>query len=193
MTTLLTTSYRIADFSNKKMPEPGEKIVYICGEFDVLHMSHVEALKKAKELGDFVYVGVYDDITVNKRKGKYNPVLNINERCLNLLALKYVDDVIFGAPEMITQDLIHNLNVDIVIQFVTPKMKEGKIDKEEKIYEAAKKVGKLKEVEISGELTNDVLSERIWENKEQYIKKYIKKSAKVDDHIKINGQEVQHI
>ena len=102
MTTLLTTSYRIADFSNKKMPEPGEKIVYICGEFDVLHMSHVEALKKAKELGDFVYVGVYDDITVNKRKGKYNPVLNINERCLNLLALKYVDDVIFGAPEMIT-------------------------------------------------------------------------------------------
>ena len=138
-------------------------------------------------------MGVYDDITVNKRKGKYNPVLNINERCLNLLALKYVDDVIFGAPEMITQDLIHNLNVDIVIQFVTPKMKEGKIDKEEKIYEAAKKVGKLKEVEISGELTNDVLSERIWENKEQYIKKYIKKSAKVDDHIKINGQEVQHI
>jgi ethanolamine-phosphate cytidylyltransferase len=193
MTTLLTTSYRIADFSNKKMPEPGQKVVYICGEFDVLHMMHIEALKKAKESGDFVYVGVYDDITVNKRKGKYNPVLNINERCLNLLALKYVDDVVFGAPEIITEDLIHNLKVDIVIQYVTPKMKEGKCDKEEKIYEAAKKVGKLKEIEISGELTNDVLSERIWENKEQYIKKYIKKSAKVDDHIKINGQEVQAI
>ena len=193
MTTLLTTSYRIADFSNKKMPNPGDKVVYICGEFDVLHMTHIEALKKAKESGDFVYVGVYDDITVNKRKGKYNPVLNINERCLNLLALKYVDDVVFGAPEIITQDLIHNLNVDVVIQFITPKMKEGKCDKEEKIFEAAKKVGKLKEIEINGELTNDALSEKIWENKEQYISKYIKKSAKVDDHIKINGQEVQHI
>lgn len=193
MTTLLTTSYRIADFSNKKMPNPGDKVVYICGEFDVLHMTHIEALKKAKESGDFVYVGVYDDITVNKRKGKYNPVLNINERCLNLLALKYVDDVVFGAPEIITQDLIHNLNVDVVIQFITPKMKEGKCDKEEKIFEAAKKVGKLKEIEINGELSNDVLSEKIWENKEQYISKYIKKSAKVDDHIKINGQEVQHI
>ena len=193
MTTLLTTSYRIADFSNKKMPNPGDKVVYICGEFDVLHMTHIEALKKAKESGDFVYVGVYDDITVNKRKGKYNPVLNINERCLNLLALKYVDDVVFGAPEIITQDLIHNLNVDVVIQFITPKMKEGKCDKEEKIFEAAKKVGKLKEIEINGELSNDVLSEKIWENKEQYIRKYIKKSAKVDDHIKINGQEVQHI
>ena len=193
MTTLLTTSYRIADFSNKKMPNPGDKVVYICGEFDVLHMTHIEALKKAKESGDFVYVGVYDDITVNKRKGKYNPVLNINERCLNLLALKYVDDVVFGAPEIITQDLIHNLNVDVVIQFITPKMKEGNCDKEEKIFEAAKKVGKLKEIEINGELSNDVLSEKIWENKEQYISKYIKKSAKVDDHIKINGKEVQHI
>ena len=193
MTTLLTTSYRISDFSNKKMPKPGDKVIYICGEFDVLHMIHIESLKKAKESGDFVYVGVYDDMTVNRRKGKYNPVLNINERCLNLLALKYVDDVVFGAPEIITQDLIHNLNVDQVIQFITPKMKEGKCDKEEKIYEAAKKAGKLKELEISGELTNDVLSERIWENKEQYIKKYIKKSAKVDEHIKINGQEVQHV
>ncbi len=193
MTTLLTTSYRISDFSNKKLPKKGEKVVYICGEFDVLHQVHIEALKKAKELGDYVYVGVYDDLTVNKRKGKYHPVLNINERCLNLLALRYVDDVIFGAPERITEDLLHNLKVDIVVKFVTPEMKEGKRDKEEKNYEVAQKVGKLKEVEISGELTNDVLSDRIWENKEQYIKKYIKKITKVDDHIKIDGQEVQHL
>ena len=144
-------------------------------------------------MGDFVYVGVYDDLTVNKRKGKYHPVLNVNERCLNLLALKYVDDVIFGAPERITKDLIHNLNVNIVVQFVTPQMKEGKCDKEIKNYEVAKELGVLKEVNVSGELTNDVLSDRIWENKEQYIKKYIKKITKVDDHIKVDGQEVQQL
>ena len=57
-----------------------EKVIYICGEYDVLHMIHIEALKKAKELGDFVYVGVYDDITVNKRKGKYN---NRTKRIIN--------------------------------------------------------------------------------------------------------------
>ena len=193
MSTLLTTSYRISEFSNKKLPKPGDKIVYICGEFDVLHQVHIEALKKVKELGDYVYIGVYDDFVVNKRKGKYHPVLNINERCLNLLALKYVDDVIFGAPERINQELIKSLNVNIVVQFITPKMKEGKCDKEEKNYETAKNLGILKEVEISGELTNDVLSERIWENKEQYIKKYIVKIQKVDAHIKIDGQEVQQI
>ena len=193
MTTLLTTSYRISDFSNKRMPKPNEKVVYICGEFDVLHKIHIEALKKAKELGDYVYVGVYDDMTVNKRKGKYHPVLNINERCLNLLALKYVDDVIFGAPERITEDLVHHLKANVVVQFITPQMKKGKCDKEDKNYEVAKKLGVLKEVEVSGELTNDVLSDRIWENKEQYIKKYIKKSQKVDEHIKIDGQEVQQL
>jgi ethanolamine-phosphate cytidylyltransferase len=193
MNTLLTTSYRISDFSNKKLPKKNEKVVYICGEFDVLHKVHIEALKKAKELGDYVYVGVYDDLTVNKRKGKYHPVLNINERCLNLLALKYIDDVVFGAPERITEDLLHNLKVDIVVKFVTPSMKEGKCDKEEKNYEVAQKCGKLKEVEVSGELTNDVLSDRIWENKEQYIKKYIKKITKVDEHIKIDGEEVQQL
>jgi ethanolamine-phosphate cytidylyltransferase len=193
MTTLLTTSYRISEFSNKKLPKTGDKVVYICGEFDVLHQVQIEALKKAKELGDYTYIGVYDDLTVNKRKGKYHPVLNINERCLNLLALKYVDDVIFGAPERITEDLIHNLNVNVVIKFITPKMKEGKCDNEEKNYEVAKKLGILKEIELSGELTNDVLSDRIWENKEQYIKKYIKKIQKVDEHIKIDGQEVQQL
>ena len=193
MTTLLTTSYRISDFSNKKLPKQGDKVVYICGEFDVLHQVHIEALKKSKESGDYVYVGVYDDLTVNKRKGKYHPVLNVNERCLNLLALKYVDDVIFGAPERITEDLIHNLNVNVVLQFITPEMKEGKCSKEEKNYEVAKKLGILKEIEVSGELTNDVLSDRIWENKEQYIKKYIKKITKVDEHIRIDGQEVQHL
>ncbi len=193
MNTLLTTSYRISDFSNKRLPKKNEKVVYICGEFDVLHQIHIEALKKAKELGDYVYVGVYDDLTVNKRKGKYHPVLNINERCLNLLALKYIDDVIFGAPERITEDLLHNLKVDVVVKFVTPNMKNGKCDKEEKNYEVAAKLGKLKEVEVSGELTNDVLSDRIWENKEQYIKKYIKKITKVDEHIKVDGEEVQQL
>ena len=44
MSTLLTTSYRIIEFSKKKMSKSGDKVVYICGEFDVLHQTHIEAL-----------------------------------------------------------------------------------------------------------------------------------------------------
>jgi len=43
------------------IPNPGDKIVYIDGSFDVLHPGHLEALKQAKALGDFLIVGVHDD------------------------------------------------------------------------------------------------------------------------------------
>lgn len=179
MTTLLTTSFRISEFSNKRLPKEGDKIVYLVGDFDILHNGHIEALKKAKELGDFVYVGVYDDITCNKIFGKNYPILNINERALNLLALRYVDDVIFGAPEKITEEMIKHLNVQVVVKFVTPKMKgKDETEREKDIFEASKRLGVCKEVEVSSELTNEIIAERIWQRKEMYIKKYISKSKK---------------
>jgi ethanolamine-phosphate cytidylyltransferase len=58
---ILTTSRRISQFSNKREPKEGDTIVYIDGTFDLFHIGHVEVLKKAKELGDFLIVGVHDD------------------------------------------------------------------------------------------------------------------------------------
>ncbi len=52
-------------FSNHKEPKTTDKVVYIDGDFDLLHNGHVETLRKAKELGDFVYVGLHDDYIVN--------------------------------------------------------------------------------------------------------------------------------
>lgn len=66
MTTLLTTSQRISELSNRRLPAEGDRIVYLAGDFDILYKGYIEALKKAKELGDFVYAGVYDDFTCNK-------------------------------------------------------------------------------------------------------------------------------
>lgn len=48
-------------FSNNKKPEHGDKIVYIDGSFDILHQGHIDVLRKAKAMGDFLYVGVYDN------------------------------------------------------------------------------------------------------------------------------------
>lgn len=48
-------------FSNNKKPRPGDKIIYIDGSWDILHLGHIEILEKAKQLGDFLYVGVYDN------------------------------------------------------------------------------------------------------------------------------------
>ena len=188
MSSILTTSYRICEFSNQKLPKPNDKIVYIAGCFDVLHKGIIEALEKAKSLGDFVYVGVYDDATCAKINGKYFPILCQNERILNLLSLKYVDDVVFSAKEKITEDFIKLLKINVVVRCVTPKVKKNGGDEE--IFEVAKKLGICKDVEISCDLDDEVLTERMWENKEEYITKYIKKITKKEIRLETDCQQL---
>ena len=110
-------------------------------------------------MGDFVYVGVYDDATCAKINGKYFPILCQNERILNLLSLKYVDDVVFSAKEKITEDFIKLLKINVVVRCVTPKVKKNGGDEE--IFEVAKKLGICKDVEISCDLDDEVLTEII--------------------------------
>ena len=57
----LATSRRIKQFSNTREPQPTDKIVYVSGAFDIFHCGLVELLEKARKLGDFLYVGIYDD------------------------------------------------------------------------------------------------------------------------------------
>lgn len=39
--------------------------MYIDGSYDMLHIGHIETLKKARELGDYLIVGLHDDETVS--------------------------------------------------------------------------------------------------------------------------------
>jgi len=43
----------------------------------MLHVGHVRILKKAKEQGDFLIVGIHDDETVNQHKGSNYPILSL--------------------------------------------------------------------------------------------------------------------
>ena len=79
-----------------------DKVVYIAGSFDLLHNGHIEQLRKAKELGDFLYVGVWADNVVNQYRGSNYPILSLHERVLMVLACKYVDDVVIGASYEVT-------------------------------------------------------------------------------------------
>jgi ethanolamine-phosphate cytidylyltransferase len=60
--------------------------VYIDGTFDLFHIGHVEALKAAKAMGDFLIVGVHDDQTVNQFKGSNYPILSLHERVMCVLS-----------------------------------------------------------------------------------------------------------
>ena len=94
----LATTRRIMHFANNKEPKPDDVVVYIAGSFDLLHTGHVDILEKAKSEGTFVYVGIWDDETVSNYHGSNFPLLSLHERVLMVLANRYADDVVIGAP-----------------------------------------------------------------------------------------------
>ena len=53
----------------EKLKQKGKKVVFTNGCFDILHAGHVDYLKKAKELGDVLIVGLNSDPSVKKIKG----------------------------------------------------------------------------------------------------------------------------
>jgi ethanolamine-phosphate cytidylyltransferase len=97
------------------LPKATDKIVYISGSFDLLHHGHLKRLMEAKKLGDFLYVGIWDDEMTRYYKGKNYPIVAIQERVLMTLACKHVDDVVIGAPFILTKDLIQSLNIGVVV------------------------------------------------------------------------------
>jgi len=68
-------------------------IVYTSGCFDLLHCGHVEFLRRARELGTKLIVGLNSDASVRSLKGPKRPVMNVGERKRMLLATRYVDEV----------------------------------------------------------------------------------------------------
>ncbi|XWS22038.1 hypothetical protein CRYUN_Cryun29cG0000600 [Craigia yunnanensis] len=102
----LPTSRRIVQFSNGKGPGPDAHIVYIDGAFDLFHAGHVEILRVARELGDFLLVGIHNDQTVSAKRGVHRPIMNLHERSLSVLACRYVDEVIIGAPWEVSKDMV---------------------------------------------------------------------------------------
>jgi len=66
-----------------------KKIVICTGGFDPIHSGHIRYLKKAKELGDILYVGVNSDEWLTRKKGR--PFMPLSERLKIVQELGVVD------------------------------------------------------------------------------------------------------
>jgi len=69
------------------------KIGYTTGAFDLFHIGHLNILKRAKELCEFLIVGVSTDELIKSYKHKW-PTIPYNERIVIVEAIRYVDKVV---------------------------------------------------------------------------------------------------
>ncbi|MCQ2801536.1 MAG: glycerol-3-phosphate cytidylyltransferase [archaeon] len=89
------------------------KRVITYGTFDLLHYGHINILRRAKELGDYLVVGLSSD-EFNAIKGKKS-YFSYAERKQMLEAIKYVDEVIPEDNWEQKRSDVHKYDIDVFV------------------------------------------------------------------------------
>lgn len=76
------------------------KTVVASGYFNPLHKGHIEYLRMAKRLGDYLIVILNTDEQVKVKGSK--PFMDINEREIILGAIRYVDEIVISVDTDLT-------------------------------------------------------------------------------------------
>jgi len=115
------TSQRLGYFTNfpARRIDQAERVVYIDGDWDFLHVGYIQILEAAAKLGDYLLVGVHGDQVVRDYKSSSMfPVMSLGERSVSLLSCRHVDDVAMAPPVVMNQDFIRALGIKVVIKVV---------------------------------------------------------------------------
>jgi len=84
------------------------------GTYDVLHVGHVRILKRAKELGDYLVVGVSSDELNLAKKGRES-VFSQNERLEIVSGLAVVDAVFVEESLELKRSYITEWQADVLV------------------------------------------------------------------------------
>jgi len=172
----IPSTQTIMQFSEGRPPGPNDKIVYVCGSFDLFHIGHLCFLETARKMGDYLVVGIYSDQIVNDYKGSNHPIMTLHERVLSVLAFKPVSEVVIGAPYEITQDLIDRFQISLVVQ--GSRTEHHPTIDEVDCYELPKKLGIFHEVDSGNDMTTDMIIDRIIDHKREFELRNRKKERK---------------
>ena len=100
--------------NKKALQFVNKKLGFACSSFDLLHAGHILMLKDAKEQCDKLVVGLQTDPTID-RPEKNKPIQSLEERKIQLEAVKYVDEIIIYETELDLKVLLDELDPDIRI------------------------------------------------------------------------------
>lgn len=135
----------------------------------------MDFLEKAKSKGDYLIVGLHTDPVVNEYKGINYPIMNLHERVLSVLACKYVNEVVIGAPYCVDENLIEHFKVNVVCHGQTPiALEDGSIDP----YAVPKKLGKFQLLHSGSDMTTEKIVDRIIKHRIEFETRNIKKEKK---------------
>lgn len=87
--------------------------VYVDMVADLFHYGHIELLRQARALGDYLLVGVHSDDAVLSHKRK--TILTMEERVACIAACRYVDEVLPNAPWITDRDWIEKHDINLVV------------------------------------------------------------------------------
>lgn len=147
----------------------------IVGSFDLFHVGHVDFLEKASKLGDYLIVGLLTDYESNKNFGYNYPIMNLHERVLAVLACRYVNEVVIGAPYVITRETMEHFNVDVVVHGTCPPLCPD-TGKDPFVY--PKSIGKFQVVDSGNPMSAPDIVQRIIINRLEYEQRNKAKEAK---------------
>ena len=91
------------------------KIGFTCSCFDLLHAGHILMLEDSKKQCDYLIVGLQTDPTIDRPEEKNKPIQSLEERKIQLEAIKYVDEVITYETENDLYELLYKLMPDVRI------------------------------------------------------------------------------
>jgi D-glycero-beta-D-manno-heptose 1-phosphate adenylyltransferase len=100
----------------EQLKNAGKKTVFTNGCFDIIHPGHVDYLFHARDLGDFLVLGLNTDYSVKLlNKAPNRPINNENTRALVLAGLSCVDAIVFF-NEQTPLELIQFLLPDVLVK-----------------------------------------------------------------------------
>ncbi|KAB5514701.1 hypothetical protein DKX38_028607 [Salix brachista] len=127
-----------------------------------------DILRSARQLGDFLLVGIHTDQVVSEHRGKGHPIMHLHERSLSVLACRYVDEVIIGAPWEVTKDMVTTFNITLVVHGTVAE-NNSLLAGEPDPYAVPKSMGIFQMLDSPKTITTTSVAQRIVSNHEAYL------------------------